>query len=124
LADLHNACAVGATYPSAGVIPPGNALIFKVAPDGTKLVQRTYSSSGDDIAMGVAVANRQPWVTGTTCGADFITTDGTTHSPGHCAVFVLHLDEGGNRLMGTVFGGEDGDDGGVAIAMNGSNAVY
>ena len=26
--------------------------------------------------------------------------------------------------MGTVFGGVDGDDGGVAIAMNGSNAVY
>ncbi len=124
LDDLHNAWAVGATYPGAGVIPPGDALIFKVAPDGTKLVQRIYSSSGDDIAMGVAVANLQPWVTGTTCGTDFITTDGTTHTPGHCAVFVLHLDEAGNRLMGTVFGGEDGDDGGVAIAMNGSNTVY
>ena len=26
--------------------------------------------------------------------------------------------------MGAVFGGEDGDDGGVAITMNGSNTVY
>ena len=100
LDDLHNAWAVGATYPGAGVIPPGNALIFKVAPDGTKLVQRTYSSNGDDIAMGVAVANLQPWVTGTTCGTGFITTDGTAHPPGHCAVFVLHLDEAGNRSDG------------------------
>ncbi len=125
LDDQHNAWAVGATYPSSGIVPPGNALIVKIAPDGAKLVQRTYSSTtGDDVAMGVAVANRQPWVTGKTCWDDFVTTDGTTHSPGHCAVFVLHLDEAGNRLMGTIFGGQDGDDAGVAIAMNGSNSVY
>src|SRR4029434_1333621 len=50
LDDLHNAWAVGATYPSAFVTPPGDALIFKVAPDGRKLVQRTYSSTdGNDI---------------------------------------------------------------------------
>jgi hypothetical protein len=125
LDDLHNAWAVGASYPGAGIIPPGDAVIFKVAPDGTRLVQRFYSSTdGDDIAMGVAVANRQPWVTGTTCGTNFVTTNGTTHPPGHCAVFVLHLDEAGNRLMGTIFGGDGGDDGGVGIAMNGSNSVY
>ncbi len=125
LDDLHNAWAVGATYPDSGFVPPGDALIFKVAPDGTKLVQRIYSSTtGEDVAMGVAVADRKPWVTGKTCGDDFITTDGSSHAPGHCAVFVLHLDEAGNRLMGTVFGGQDGDDAGVAIAMNGGNSVY
>jgi hypothetical protein len=125
LDDLHNAWAVGASYPGAFAIPPGDALIFKVAPDGAKLVQRFYDSTdGDDVAMGVAVANRQPWVTGTTCGTNFVTTNGTTHPPGHCAVFVLHLDEAGNRLMGTVFGGDGGDDGGVGIAMNGGNSVY
>jgi hypothetical protein len=34
------------------------------------------------------------------------------------------MDEAGNRTMGTVFGGIDGDDVGVGIAMNGSNSVY
>ena len=125
LDDLHNAWAVGATYRDGGPISSGDALIVEIAPDGSKLVQRTYSSTdGNDVAMGVAVADLRPWVTGTTCGSDFVTTDGTTHAPGHCGVFVLHLDEAGNRLMGTIFGGVDGDDGGVAIAMNGGNAVY
>jgi hypothetical protein len=124
LDDLHNAWAVGATYPTGGAVPPGDVIIVEVAPDGTKLVQRKVSSSGDDVAMGVAVSARQPWITGKTCGDGFPTTDGIVHHLNHCAVFVLHLEEAGNPMMSTVFGGVDGDDVGVAIATNGSNAVY
>jgi hypothetical protein len=124
LDDLHNAWAVGATYPTGGNIPPGDVIIVEVAPDGTKLVQRKVSSTGDDVAMGVAVAARQPWITGKTCGNGFPTTDGIVHQLNHCAVFVLRLDEAGKPMMSTVFGGIDGDDVGVGIAMNGGNAVY
>jgi hypothetical protein len=124
LDDLHNAWAVGATNRTGGTIPPGDVLVVKVAPDGTKLVQRIFSSDGDDAGMGVAVADRKPWITGKTCGNGFPTTDGIVHQLNHCAVFVVQMDEAGNRTMGMVFGGVDGDDVGVAIATNGSNAVY
>jgi hypothetical protein len=124
LDDLHNAWAIGATYPTGSAIPPGNVLVVEIAPDGTKLVQRTFSSDGDDVGMGVAVAARQPWITGKTCGNGFSTTDGIVHQLNHCAVFVIHMDQAGNPMMSTVFGGIDGDDVGVAIATNGSNAVY
>jgi hypothetical protein len=97
-------------------------LVVEVAPDGTKLVQRKFSSSGDDVGMGVAVAARQPWITGKTCGDGFPTTDGIVHQLNHCAVFVIHMDEAGNKTMGMIFGGVDGDDVGAAIATNAAMA--
>jgi hypothetical protein len=120
LDDLHNAWAVGASHPGAG----RHAVVIEVDPNGKRIYKRRFSSTGDDVAFGVAVAARQPWITGTTCGNGFPTTDGIVHQLSHCTVFVLHLDEAGNESMCTVFGGLDGDDGGVAIAMNGSNTVY
>jgi hypothetical protein len=123
LDDLHNAWAVGATYPTGTAIPPGNVLVVEIAPDGTKLVQRTFSSDGDDVGMGVAVSARQPWITGKTCGNGFPTTDGIVHQLNHCAVFVIHMDQAGNPMMSMVFGGTAGDDAGVAIVTNGSNAA-
>jgi hypothetical protein len=123
LDDLHNAWAVGAAKPADGSVPM-DALVIEVAPDGTMIYHRRFSSTGEDVAYGVAVSARQPWITGKTCGNGFPTTDGTVHQLSHCAVFVLHLDEAGNESMGMVFGGFDGDDVGVAIAMNGSNTAY
>jgi hypothetical protein len=75
--------------------------VVEVAPDGTKLVQRIFSSTsgGNDIGMGVAVADRRPWITGKTCGDGFPTTDGMVHQLNHCAVFVVQMDEAGNRTM-------------------------
>jgi hypothetical protein len=97
--------------------------------NGELFVQRLsltgqFSSSGDDVGMGVAVSARQPWITGKTCGDGFPTTDGIVHQLNHCAVFVIHLDEAGNPMMSTVFGGIDNDDVGAAIATNGSNTAY
>jgi hypothetical protein len=127
LDDLHNAWAVGvATYGTLFLnpTPRPHVILVKIAPDGSKLLQRGFSSDGNDIGFGVAVAARQPWLTGQTCGGSFPTTDGIVHHPGHCAVFVLHQDEAGNDLMGMIFGGEMLDDGGTAIVTNGSNAVF
>src|SRR5262245_44685683 len=124
--DLHNAWAVGvATY--ATLLTPTatrHVILVKIAPDGSKLVQRGFSSSGQDAGMGVAVADFKPWITGTTCGDDFPTTDGFMHRGPHCAAFVLQLDEAGNPNMGMTFGGFDGDDAGVAIVTNGSNDAF
>jgi hypothetical protein len=126
LDDLHNAWAVGvATFGT--LLNPAQRLhviLVKIAPDGSKLVQRGFDSDGNDIGFGIAVAARQPWLTGQTCGSGFPTTDGIVHHPDHCAVFVLHQDEAGNDLMGMVFGGQGADDGGTAIVTNGSNAAF
>lgn len=126
LDDLHNAWAAGATYPdpAGGVTPPPDVLIVKVAPDGTKLFEGKFGSSGEDVALGVAVAARQPWITGKTCGDGFPTTDGLLHQLNHCAAFVLQLDETGHQNMGLLFGGADGDDAGVAIVTNGSDDAF
>jgi hypothetical protein len=122
LDDLHNAWAVGVTDRNGGVLL--HVLLVKIAPDGSKLVQRIIESDGKDIGSGIAVSARQPWLTGQTCGNGFPTTDGIVHQLSHCAVFVHHQDEAGNPLMGMIFGGVDADDGGVGIAMNGSNAAF
>ena len=122
LDDLHNAWAVGVTFKDGAAI--GHVLLVEIAPNGSKLVQREFSSDGNDIGFGVAVAARQPWLTGQTCGSGFPTTDGIVHHPDHCAVFVLHQDQAGNNLMGMIFGGQGADDGGTAIVTNGSNAAF
>lgn len=126
LDDLHNAWAVGvATYRTLLTpTPKRHVILVKIAPDGSKLVQRGFSSDGNDAGFGVAVAARQPWLTGQACGSGFPTTDGIVHHPDHCAVFVLHQDEAGNDLMGMIFGGQGADDGGIAIVTNGSNAAF
>ena len=123
LDDLHNAWAVGATDRTGGTAPL-HVLVVKIAPDGSKLVQRIFSSDGEDVGMGVAVSARQPWITGKTCGNGFSTTDGTARQANHCAVFVVHMDQAGNPMMSTVFGGTLGDDVGVAIVTNGSNDAF
>uniref|UniRef100_Q021B5 DUF7948 domain-containing protein n=1 Tax=Solibacter usitatus (strain Ellin6076) TaxID=234267 RepID=Q021B5_SOLUE len=119
LDDLHNAWAVGASFAAGGE----DVLVIEVAPSGERIYKRRFSSTGKDVAFGVAVAARQPWITGQTCGSGFPTTDGIVHNPDHCAVFVLHQDEAGNNLMGMVFGGQGADDGGTAIVTNGSNSA-
>ena len=122
LDDLHNAWAVGVTDRDGSA--KVHVLLVKIAPDGSELVERAFSSDGNDVGFGVAVAARQPWLTGQTCGSGFPTTDGIVHHPNHCAVFVLHQDEAGNDLMGMIFGGDGADDGGIAIVTNGSNAAF
>jgi hypothetical protein len=120
LDDLHNAWAVGASFAAGGE----DALVIEVAPDGERIYKRRFSSTGDDVAFGVAVAARQPWITGKTCGDGFPATDGFLHHQTHCAVFVLQLDVAGNQNMAMIFGGVDGDDAGVAIVTNGSNDAF
>ena len=111
--------AVGVSFPG-GTEPPSHALLVEVAPDGERIYKRRFSSTGNDLGMAVAVADRQPWITGQTCGDGFPTTDGIVHHLDHCAVFVLHLDEAGNQMMGMILGGIDGDDAGVGIVRTGA----
>jgi hypothetical protein len=126
LDDLHNAWAVGvATYATLLTpTPTRHVILVKIAPDGSKLVQRGFSSSKQDAGMAVAVADRKPWITGTTCGDDFSTTDGVSHHLDHCAIFVVKTDEAGNPEMGMVAGGLNADDGGTGIVMNGGNVAF
>ena len=126
LDDLHNAWAVGvATYSTLiATTPQRHVILVEIAPDGTKLVQRGFSSTKNDAGMAVAVAGRQPWITGQTCGDSFSTTDGVMHHLDHCAVFVIHTDEAGNPQMGMIVGGLNADDAGTGIVMNGGNTAF
>ena len=126
LDDLHNAWAVGVAEYATLLTPTEtpHVILVKIAPDGRKLVQRGFSSSRRDAGMGVAVADLKPWITGTTCGDDFPTTDGVTHHLDHCAVFVVQTDEAGNPQMGMIVGGLSADDAGTGIVMNGGNAAF
>jgi hypothetical protein len=128
LDDDHNAWAVGvATF--ANLFPPSPAMrhvmLVKIAPDGSKLVQRGFSSSGEDAGMAVTVFNRQPWITGKTCGDGFSTTDGINHHLNFCDVFVIHTDEAGNPLMNMIFGAsDDADSVGVGIVTDGNHGAF
>ena len=126
LDDLHNAWAVGvATYSTLiATTPQRHVMLVEIAPDGTKLVQRGFSSTKSDAGMAVAVADRQPWITGQTCGDSFSTTDGVMHHLDHCAIFVIHTDEAGNPQMGMIVGGDSADDAGTGIVMNGGNTAF
>jgi hypothetical protein len=126
LDDLHNAWAVGVATDSTLLTPAPtrHVILVKIAPDGSKLVQRGFSSSKQDAGMAVAVADRKPWLTGTTCGDDFPTTDGVSHHLDHCAIFVIKTDEAGNPQMGMIAGGLNADDGGTGIVMNGGNVAF
>jgi hypothetical protein len=122
----HNAWAAGASYGGIA-IGASDVLIVKVAPDGKKLFEIRYTSTGEDVAYGVAVDPAdQPWITGKTCGDGFPTSDGILHKLNNCAVFVLQLVKSGIQTkLGMILGGDNGvDDVGVAIAANGSNAAY
>jgi hypothetical protein len=126
LDDLHNAWAVGvATYSTLiATTPQRHVILVEIAPDGTKLVKRGFSSTKSDAGMAVAVADRQPWITGQTCGDSFSTTDGVMHHLDHCAVFVIRTDEAGNPQMGMIVGGLNADDAGTGIVMNGGNTAF
>jgi hypothetical protein len=127
LDDLHNAWAVGvATYGTLFLnpTPRPHVILVKIAPDGSKLVQRGFDSTKNDAGMAVAVAARQPWITGQTCGDSFPTTDGVMHHLDHCAVFVIHTDEAGNPQMEMIVGGLNADDAGTGIVMNGGNTAF
>jgi len=126
LDDQHNAWAVGvATYSTLiATTPQRHVILVAIAPDGTKLVERGFSSTKSDAGMAVAVADRQPWITGQTCGDSFSTTDGVMHHLDHCAVFVIHTDEAGNPQMGMIVGGDSADDAGTGIVMNGGNTAF
>src|SRR5262249_51730358 len=120
LDDLHNAWAVGVAtfgtlFLNRTALP--HVLLVKIAPDGSKLVQRGFDSTKNDAGMAVAVADRQPWITGQTCGDSFPTTDGVMHHLDHCAVFVVHTDEAGNPQMEMIVGGLNADDAGTGIVM-------
>jgi hypothetical protein len=124
LDDLHNVWAVGATYTDGGPLSTGDVLVEKLDSNGNVLNEIKFGSTGEDVALGVAVSARQPWITGKTCGDGFPTTDGFVHHVNHCAAFVLQLEEAGTQNMGIIFGGVDGDDAGVAIVTNGSNDAF
>jgi hypothetical protein len=126
LDDQHNAWAVGVATYSTLLAPTAqlHVIVVEMAPDGTNLVNRGFSSSGKDAGMGIAVAGRQPWITGQTCGDAFPTTDGVMHHLEHCSVFVIQMDEAGNQQMGMIVGGLNADDAGTGIVMNGGNTAF
>jgi hypothetical protein len=103
LDDLHNVWAVGATYTDGGPLSTGDVLVEKLDSNGNVLTEIKFGSTGEDVALGVAMSARQPGITGKTCGNGFPTTDGIVHQLSHCAVFVLQLDETGHQNMGMVF---------------------
>ena len=101
-----------------------HVILVKIAPDGTKLVQRGFDSDGERYWFGVAVAAVNPGLRDRRAGAAFRRRmeSCTIRVTVPCSCFTQ--DEAGNDLMGMIFGGDGADDGGTAIVTNGSNAAF
>ena len=81
---------------------PGNALIWsRSLPTARSSFSANYSSDGNDIAYGRGCCRPSALAYGNRpAGLAFPLRMESMHHPGHCAVFVLHQDEAGNRSDG------------------------
>jgi hypothetical protein len=135
--DLGNAYVVGQTWNLGTPFPTTkgafqetgrggqDAFVAKINPSGTDFVYSTLlSSSGDDIALGIALRKvadgYHAYVIGTTSLADdFPTTPNALqpHSGGAADVFVVQLNATGSAPVYSTYLGGNGNDeaGGIAV---------
>lgn len=109
-----------------------DAFLAKINPQGTRFVYSTLlSSSGDDIASGVALRKvtngYNAYVIGTTSLADDFPTTAHSfqrHSGGAADVFVIQLNTSGSKpVYSTYFGGNGNDEAG-SIAVDSVGNAY
>lgn len=105
-----------------------DAFVSALTGAGTSALYSTFLGGADaDFAVGIAVdASGSAYVTGYTASADLPRTAGvvqTTKAAGYDA-FVAKLASAGNALTYSTFLGGNGDDYGLAIALDAAGNVY
>ncbi len=107
-----------------------DAFVVALSPDGRTLVYSTYlGGSGDeniDGSGGIAVVDRNAYVSGSTDSTDFPTTPGAFQriNAGSNDAFVARLSPSGQRLMYSTYLGGEGYDWAQAIAVDPFGAAY
>lgn len=108
----------------------GDALVTKLAPNGSALVYSTYLGGSNATDQGLAIAvdvTGAALVTGLTWSSDFPTTVGafdTSFNGGNTDAFVTKLEPDGSALAYSSFLGSNGDDGSTGIALDAAGAAY
>lgn len=115
----------------------GDAFVFKLSPDGSRVVYSTYlGGSADDVAVGIAVdASGNAYVAGSTFSSNFPTVNAMQSSYGGQGAsdyfrmssgdaFVAKINPPGSALaFSTYLGGSD-DDRAFAIAVDGAGNIH
>ncbi|MCZ7573429.1 MAG: SBBP repeat-containing protein [Ardenticatenaceae bacterium] len=106
-----------------------DAFVVKLNATGTALHYATFlGGSGWDGGFAIAVdGTGAAYVTGWTTSPDFPTTPGAfdpSFNGGYTDAFVVKLNATGTALHYATFLGESSDDGGYAIAVDGTGAAY
>jgi hypothetical protein len=133
-----------------GISPGGwaSAFVTKFSPDGSSLVYSTYlGGNGYDYGFAIAVdGNGNAYITGSTTSPDFPVTPGAYqtvcspipdfyHGPNigetsscnsfyNASAFVTKLNSTGTGLVYSTFLSGEGNDGGVAIAIDPAGRAY
>jgi hypothetical protein len=130
--DLPTSPGAFQPLPKAG--NAGSAFLFKLSPDGTKLLYCTYlGGSVDDVALGVAVdSSGNAYLGGSTSSLDFPIPSNLVplqSASGANDGFIAELNPGGNGASDLKFSTYLGPGGGTAagvkaIALDSSNNIY
>jgi len=118
-------------FPSVNPLPaPGGGydpFVFKLAPDGTRLIYSTrLGGSSDEFSYGMTIdVSGAAYVTGETDSTDFPTMNALQpQSGGGADAFVVKIaPEGGAMIYGTYLGGS-GDELGSGIAVDTAGAAH
>jgi hypothetical protein len=131
--------APGACHTGAGVglipVPCADAFVAKLSRAGTVVYATYIGGSGTDSATAIAVDSfGNAWITGSTLSPDFPITYNALQKQFHGEVdlgplgygdaFVAELDPTGSALLYSTYLGGTQADGGNAIAVDGTGAVY
>ena len=103
-----------------------NAFIAKLNPAGNNLVYSTYlGGNASDSANGIAVnAAGEAYVVGDTNSYSFPANGFQNGTRGGLDAFVAKLSADGSRLLYSTYLGGNGDDRGMAIALDGTGTAY
>ena len=123
-------------FPTVEALQPANgggerfasdAFVAKLNAAGTALAYATYlGGSGDEADAGIAVdASGNAYITGLTYSTDFPVMNPMQDSNrGSADVFVAKLNPAGAGLLYSSYLGGQGDDFGLAIALDGEGSAY
>jgi len=104
-----------------------DAFVLKLDPTGTTVIYSTYlGGSSNDVGRGIAVDTAgNAYITGFTSSSDFPVTSNAVQ-PKKAALqeaFLVKLDPSGRLAYSTYLGG-NGDDQGIAVAVDAQGGIY
>jgi len=108
----------------------GDAFVFKLSPDGSKLLYSTFiGGEGEDRGTGIALdEDNNSYLTGHTNSTDFPTTPGcfddSFDGNGQPDAFVVKLDQNGSGFVYSSFVGGSDDEGGIGLAVDAGGVAH